>query len=131
VTYEKQFEGSGTVLGNAYIFGRIDQFERVAYKVDIDYGGDPFIAYGETKTLTCRLVDGYGQEAEVTAWEIHRNYGTQTADDIAWDNRHLDFDGVVDISYTAEVNDLGGASALFLVVAHYGDGQEAARVVEV
>ena len=54
-TYLKPFSGYGQVFGNAYMFGTIDQFERVADVLEIVQSTDGRLVPGETGTV--RVMD--------------------------------------------------------------------------
>lgn len=142
-TYIKHFTGNGTVLGNAYIYGKIDQFERLQPKIEIDTDGDTFLSYGETKRLTCRLNDQYGQNItdSVVSWNIIRESG-DPVEDAAWGiaQKATDFkdatknnitdDGVIvghyfDLEDGPNASDLGtGLSTLFTIQAYQSGSSE-------
>lgn len=81
----KSFNGYGTVLGNAYIFGQIDQFEKAGRTLGIRDTLGGLMAEGETDTLELRVIDGYGRNvtAEYATWSVSRDTGDATAD-AAW-----------------------------------------------
>ena len=131
----KAFTGNGTVLGNAYIYGHIDQFERVEHKVVIDVGGDYMIGYGESKTIVCTLENGYGEDIThtVTAWRLTRSTG-RTNEDAAWNNAHTSFDGTITLRWDDQVDDLGDGddnvlSSLFTITATH-DGGPTSETIE-
>ena len=107
-TYTKHFEGYGNVFGHAYIYGTIDQFERVAITMQIDTQGMRDLAYGESVLLTCKLFKGYVDVTErATRWEILRD-SCDEAEDAAWKvkDKVKAFNGSMTISFSKEDNDL-------------------------
>lgn len=107
-TYTKHFSGYGNVFGNAYIYGTIDQFERVAIKMEIDTQGMRDLAFGESVLMTCKLFKGYVDVTErATRWEISRDSGDE-AEDAAWKvkDKVKAFNGSMTISFSKEDNDL-------------------------
>ncbi|MBQ0073112.1 MAG: hypothetical protein KBT34_02835 [Prevotella sp.] len=125
-TYVKRFTGYGNVMGNAYIFGQIDQFERVAYKMEIDTGGDTFIGVGETKTLKFSVVNGYGVEQTPKKWSVTRS-SSKPNDDRAWNSQHKSFSGTLEL--TLENDFYGIDRATFTVVATMSDERTAEMIV--
>lgn len=127
--YKKEFHGNGTVLGNAYIYGGIDQFERAEIKLEITFDGDYMLAFGEEKMMSCVVTNGYGENItnQVTEWDISRDSGNVN-DDKAWKNTNKVKEflsgatgGTLILSYTKDDNDLGNStSCLFSIVAKIG-----------
>lgn len=126
-TYVKRFTGYGNVIGNSYIFGQIDQFERVSYKMEIDTGGDTFIGVGETKTLTFTVIDGYGVEQTPIKWSVTRS-SNKTNDDKVWNAQHKDFSGILKLTLADDF--YGIDRATFTVVATMSDERTAEMIVE-
>ena len=117
--------GYSAYLNNIYMSGSIQQFEEAGYAMDIDKEGYDRIAWGETMTVTCRVIDGYRRDRtfKVTAWKVERDSG-DTAADTVWNAAHTDFAGSIDIHYTEAVNDIrrtDGVSAIFTFTATIGD----------
>lgn len=127
-TYVKRFTGYGNVMGKAYIFGQIDQFERVAYKMEIDTGGDTFIGVGETKTLKFSVVNGYGVVQKPTKWAVTRS-SSRPNDDKTWNALHKDFTGSLELTLAKDF--YGIDRATFTVVATMSDERTAEMIVEV
>ena len=126
-TYVKRFSGYGNVIGNSYIFGQIDKFERVSYKMEIDTGGDTFIGVGETKTLTFTVIDGYGVEQTPVKWSVTRS-SNKTNDDKVWNAQHKDFSGILKLTLADDF--YGIDRATFTVVATMSDKRTAEMIVE-
>lgn len=88
-TYQKEFVGNGTVLGNAYIYGKLDQFERVAYRcfVEQSFGGS--ISPNEVEKETVTIWNGYGEDVthEFTRISVTRDSGDASSD-AAWNAQH-------------------------------------------
>lgn len=126
-TYVKRFTGYGNVIGNSYIFGKIDQFERVSYKMEIDTGGDTFIGVGETKTLTFTVIDGYGVEQTPVKWSVTRS-SNKTNDDKVWNAQHKDFSGILKLTLADDF--YGIDRATFTVIATMSDKRTAEMIVE-
>ena len=87
--YTKVFHGHGQVFGNAYIFGQIDAFERVAYRCFIDQSKGGSLAPGEEEEVTVTILNGYGEDvtAKFTLISVTRNTGDD-ASDALWNSRH-------------------------------------------
>jgi|WetSurMetagenome_2_1015567.scaffolds.fasta_scaffold14980_3 hypothetical protein len=100
------------------VVGEVISGESVPH-MEIDTGGDSFIGEGETKNITCKVVNSYGQDITntVNAWTITRDSG-HSADDSAWNIAHISFAGVIAIT----LDDLGqnsdnNISTLFTITA--------------
>lgn len=132
----KAFEGYGVVYGNAYIYGKIDQFEKIGYLMSFFqtktivingveqkfYVQDPLIAEGETKTINAVIKDGYGADVTnlFTGWKVARNTGNTASDNI-WNAQASIVDGSFAITWSKDKDDLGGNDgALFTVTAQRG-----------
>lgn len=128
-TYVKKFYGYGNVMGNAYVFGEIDKFERVAYKMEFDTDGDTLIGAGETKTITCYILDGYGIDVteDVIAWSVERISNDDVAD-TQWNVYHKDFQGVLEIT----IADIGFTDRVrFKFVATMPDNEETTAYINI
>ncbi len=102
--YTKVFHGYGQVFGNAYIYGQIDQFERVGYRMTIDQSLNGSLAPGETETVTCTVYNGYGSDvtSQFTLYSVTRNSG-DAASDAVWNAAHTN----VGNPFTISFSDLG------------------------
>lgn len=102
--YLKTFSGVGVVMGNAYIFGEIDQFERLGYHCEIDQSLNGSLAPGETETVTVTVKDGYNADktSQFTHYSVVRNTG-DAASDAVWNAQHTSVTNPFQISF----NDLG------------------------
>lgn len=85
--------------------------------------GDSFISWGETKSVICRVFRGFTEVTDdVIDWSITRDSGVEQ-DDKAWafKAKVKNFDGLIDICFNDEENDLGGTdsrdSTTFTIVA--------------
>lgn len=125
----KNFHGYGTILGNAYIYGQIDQFEKINHEMRVTDSLGGFMEPGETDTLYCYVYDGYGANITETysGWTIERNT-EDTAADATW-NAEAGTPTIVDVgdgkaaSYQITYSDLGsGISAIFTFTATNGSG---------
>lgn len=112
-TYVKQFRGTGHVVGNAYIYGEIEKFERVGYRLIIEQSFNGSIAPNETETETCRILNGYGEDVtfKFLRYSITRDSGDASSDAV-WNQKHADLEingspFTFDITFT----DLGIRSA--------------------
>lgn len=99
--YTKTFKGYGVVVGNAYIFGQIDQFERAAYRMMIDQSLNGSMQPGETETVTCTIYDGYNKDvtSEFTVWTVKRNSG-DSASDAVWNASHTNVGNPFKLAFT-------------------------------
>lgn len=102
--YTKVFHGYGQVFGNAYMFGQIDQFERIAYRMEIEQELAGTLAPGETEGVACTILDGYGKDvtAMFTRWKLTRNTGDAASDGV-WNAVHTDVGNPFQIGF----DDLG------------------------
>ena len=102
--YIKWFSGYGRVGGNEYIFGSIDQFERVAYRMEIDQSLGGSIAPRETETVSVRIFSAYGEDVteRFTRMSVTRNTGDE-ASDAVWNAEHTQVSNPFEIGF----NDLG------------------------
>ena len=123
-TYIKKFSGTGVVMANAYIYGEIDKFERVGYRMAIDQSLGGYLAPNETETITCTVYDGYGQDMTYlfTKWSVIRDSGDESSD-LVWNAEHQDISNPFDLSFA----DLGltgldnRLSSMFRVTAQTED----------
>lgn len=123
-TYLKPFSGYGQVFGNAYMFGTIDQFERVADVLEVRQGSDGRLVPGETETVTLIVRNAYGEDvtSQYTIFAVTRDSGNNTGD-AAWNAMHVS----VQSSFTLSFDDLGAGAmlierVLFSVTATKNDG---------
>lgn len=123
--------GYSAYLNNIYMTGRIEQMQALFPRMEIDTEGDTFLAYGETKTITCRVFRGWEEVTDkVTKWTVIRDSG-DAVEDASWalKPKVTNFDGTIDISYTPAENDLGNnsfvVSTLFTFVAEISDSPAA------
>lgn len=91
--------GYSAYLNNIYLTGRIEQIVNSRYYMQIDSGGDNFMGDGETKTLVCKVYNGYNEDvtSQVTHWTVTRESGNTGADAV-WNNAHTDFAGTLVIT---------------------------------
>ena len=103
-TYTKVFHGYGQVFGNAYIFGQLDTFERIGYRMFIEQSLGGSLAPGETEDVSCTILNGYGVNVtdQFTHFSVTRNTG-DAASDAVWNAQHQSVTNPFRISF----NDLG------------------------
>ena len=108
-TYVKHFQGTGHVVGNAYIYGQIEKFERVGYRLIIEQSYNGSIAPSETETETCRVFNGYGEDVTYMFknYSIIRDSGDAASDGV-WNAQHtnLSITGVP-FKFKISYDDLG------------------------
>ena len=108
-TYVKHFQGTGHVVGNAYIYGQIEKFERVGYRLVIEQSYNGSIAPSETETETCRVFNGYGEDVTYLFknYYIIRDSGDAASDGV-WNAQHtnLSITGVP-FKFKISYDDLG------------------------
>lgn len=123
-TYIKKFHGTGHVLGNVYIYGEIDKFERLGYRLVVEQSLNGSIAPGEVETETCSILNGYGEDVtyKFVRYSITRDSG-DAASDAVWNAQHTDI-AIEQIPFSFEIafSDLGIRSAtqissMFMVTA--------------
>jgi hypothetical protein len=123
----KSFEGVGDVLGNAYIYGRIEQFENAPLELKVNIVGNNYtIAEGETLSIECTLTKGWQDlTSEVQTWTIERDTGDSQAD-AQWQN--LDkvsaFAGSIQLEYSDISSSDDIDSAMFTITAVTSDSQK-------
>ena len=102
--YIKWFSGYGRVGGNEYIFGSLDQFERVAYRMEINQSLGGSIAPRETELVSVRILSAYGEDVteRFTRMSVTRTTGDE-ASDAVWNAEHTQVGNPFEIGF----NDLG------------------------
>ena len=85
----KQFHGDGHVIGNAYIYGRIDQFENISTFMTIDQSLNGSMQPGDVERVVCTIRNGYMEDvtAEYEQWTISRDSGDEVSD-AAWQTEY-------------------------------------------
>lgn len=123
-TYLKPFSGYGQVFGNAYMFGTIDQFERIADILEVTQSTDGRLVPGETETVTLTVKNAYGEDItdQYTSFAVMRDSGNSTGDSV-WNGQHTS----VGSSFSLSFDDLGVGAllverVLFTVTATKNDG---------
>lgn len=119
---ETVLEGEGQAFGNAYIWGTLQKVYNNPIYMEIDNGGDGFLALGETMVLTCRVMQGWEDITnQVEIWTVRRESGNQI-EDTAWNIAHRSFNGTLSLTHTKEYSDLGtGLATVFVFEATIGD----------
>lgn len=118
-TYTKTFHGYGQVFGNAYIFGHIDQFERVAYRCYIYQSLGGFLAPGETEDVSVQILNGYGEDVtgKFTLISVTRTTGDD-ASDALWNAEHTNVGNPFPIAFTdLGIDGIHKVAAIFNVTA--------------
>ena len=102
--YIKWFSGYGRVGGNEYIFGSLDQFERVAYRMEINQSLGGSIAPRETELVSVRILSAYGEDVteRFTRMSVTRTTGDESSDAV-WNAEHTQVSNPFEIGF----NDLG------------------------
>lgn len=126
--------GYSAYLNNIYMSGTIQQFVKWPLRMEIENSLDGFLAWGETCTLTCKIMKGWEEKTEdVKEWSVERTSG-DGASDKAWalKDKVKNFEGSIDISHSSEENDLGDEiSTLFTFRAVMKGGEEVGATVEI
>lgn len=132
--YGLDMTGYSAYLNNIYMAGTIQQFEKWPLRMEIENSLDGFLAWGETCTLTCRIMKGWEERTgDVKEWSVERTSG-DGASDKAWalKDKVKNFEGSIDISHGSEEDDLGGEiSTLFTFRAVMKGGEEVGATVEI
>ena len=118
-TYTKEFEGNGSVLGNAYIFGQLDQFERIGYRCQVDGSLNHSMFPDETEVETVLVFNGYGQDvsSRFTRISVTRESGDEVSD-AAWNAQHTNVGNPFNITFAdLGIDGLTRTSSLFHVTA--------------
>lgn len=127
-------KGYSAYLNNIYMSGTIQQFVKWPLRMEIENSLDGFLAWGETCTLTCRIMKGWEEKTEdVKEWSVERTSGDGSSDK-AWalKDKVKNFEGSIDISHSSEENDLGEEiSTLFTFRAVMKEGEEVGATVEI
>lgn len=95
----------------------------VYHSIEFDGAGDGYLAWGESLTVTCRVMQGWHDVTDrVTEWEISRDSG-DAAEDAAWNQseKARTFDGSITLGMTADADDIRGERAVFTVRAMVDD----------
>lgn len=96
-----------------YLSGGTIDFDKIfPMRMMIFHDNDCSIAWGETKTITCRVFRGFEDvTADITKWTVTRDSGI-VQDDAAWllKTKVRDFAGTIDICFNATENDIGNNS---------------------
>lgn len=127
-----QMSGYSAYLNNIYMTGRIEQID-LSLRMEIDYGNDNFITYGDSRQITCRVFRGWEDvTTEVTTWRVMRTTDGSSGDAV-WSLSHVPTftDGNIIINYNDETNDLGAtpeSGAVFTFTAKIGDESVAQSV---
>lgn len=129
--------GYSAYLNNIYMIGTVEQMKALFPRIEFDTEGDTFLAYGETKTITCKVFRGWEDVTDkVYHWSITRDTG-DPVEDASWNmsTKAQNFNGTIVISFTETENDLGTntfvVSTLFTVKAYLGDGVSATEEIRV
>lgn len=99
-TYTKEFQGHGRVLGQCYIFGQIDKFERQGYYCTVFQSKNGFIMPNETEMETVKVYTGYGEEVteKFPYIKVTRDSG-DSASDAVWNAEHTSVDNPFPITF--------------------------------
>lgn len=115
-------QGYSVYLDNVYMTGRIEQLD-LTPRVEVDYGNDNFMAYGDTRTVKCRMLRGWNEVSGGIEWKVTRDTGNASAD-ASWSAKAkaADFAGEIAIHYGGTDDDLGptpetGAAFTFTATA--------------
>lgn len=135
--YGLAMSGYSAYLHNIYMSGTIQQFERLDPRMEIDTGGDTFLAYGESKTIVCTVYRGWEElTSQVTSWTITRDSGDSLAD-ASWnaDTKAQTFAGTITLTLNATEDDInvnsGVPSTLFTITADLPTGAPATGVLSI
>ena len=122
-----EMSGYSAYLNNIYMIGRIEQMSALFPRMEIDTEGDNFIAFGETKTITCKVFRGWDEVTDqVQKWTVTRDTG-DSVEDASWalKPKVVNFDGTIEICFTPTENDIGTnpmvLSTLFTFKAEFSD----------
>lgn len=107
--YTKKFSGYGVVMGNAYIYGKIDEFERAGFHLDITRTMAGTVTTNAPDVIGIRVVNGYGADvsAKFTTYKVTRDSGDAESD-AEWNAAHTS----VGQELTITADDLGIAKYL-------------------
>ena len=107
--YTKMFSGYGVVMGNAYIYGKIDEFERAGFRIDITRTMAGTVTTNAPDVIGIRVVNGYGADvsAKFTTYKVTRDSGDAESD-AEWNAAHTS----VGQEFTITADDLGMAKYL-------------------
>ena len=107
--YTKKFSGYGIVMGNAYIYGKIDEFERAGFRIDITRTMAGTVTTNTSDVIGIRVVNGYGADvsAKFTTYKVTRDSGDAESD-AEWNAAHTS----VGQELTLTADDLGIAKYL-------------------
>lgn len=114
----------GSILEEMLFYSRSDHsndddLSDVYYSIEIDSGGDGYLAWGESMTLSCRVLRSWHDVTDkVTQWQITRDSGNRAEDDV-WNqsDKALSFAGEITLTLSADESDIMGDSSTFTVHA--------------
>jgi hypothetical protein len=120
----KDFEGVGDVLGNAYIYGSIEQFDNAPLELNVSVEGNNLtLGEDESVVMTCTLTQGWKDLTDtVKTWSITRESGDNDAD-TQWASKAKvkNFKGKIEIAYEdISVSD-SNSSVMFTISATTDD----------
>lgn len=99
--YTKVFSGYGQVFGNAYMFGHIDQFERISYRCFVDQSRNGALAPNQEEECTVTVLNGYGQDvtSQFTLYSLTRTTGDSASDEL-WNQTHTNVGNPFKIAFS-------------------------------
>lgn len=101
--------GYSAYLNNIYMTGHIEQLN-LSLRMEVDYGNDNFMAYGEIRMVKCRVFRGWQEvtDNDNIEWSVTRDTGN-AEEDAAWNSKLkvAAFKGEIAIRYSDAENDLG------------------------
>lgn len=118
-SYVKTFHGYGQVFGNAYIFGQIDQFERISYRCIIEQSLGGSLAPNETEEVAVSVLNGYGEDvtSQFTHIAVTRNTGDSVSDAL-WNAQHTEVSNPFEIAFSdLGIDGISKVVAVFTVEA--------------
>ena len=124
-------QGYSVYLDNIYMTGHIEQLD-LTPRMELEYGGDGFMAYGDTRTVKCRMYRGWLEMDGGIEWTVTRDTGNASAD-AAWSGKAkaADFAGEIALHYGGSDDDLGATpdtGATFTFTATTGGQTASAKL---
>lgn len=115
----KTLHGYGQLLGNAYMYGVIEELEKAGKRMEVTASRN-VLTEGTTANVSIKILDGYNADrtSEISNIVVRRNTGDDTSD-TEWNNAHNN----LETPFTLGYDDIGlvGNSATYTIITEMTD----------
>ncbi len=110
---------TGTVIGNGYFFGTLQQITNAPYEIEIEVDGDSLVTEDEERKITCRVTHAFEYvDNDKIKWSVERESGNSEEDEKWNEEKNQNFTGELTITYQDVLGgDESAKSALFRFTA--------------